>query len=525
MFLNYYAEAVNDEKQSLPNADVNSNCMICKNPIRENPLRFSCGHNFCLTCFSIPLVNSKFESNPIKNSRISYYEWNLKLPCVVCNQGSFIVTNDMNVDFSKAPAESQKIESNKDLIKKPCQECNITQASLWCQHCRLAYCLKCEKSIHCFKSFQHHKTMDYSVYIENNCKEKKGLFSNCNCGFNQELEMFCSTCQKFMCKVCSVSDLDQQRSCYSRNHAIKSTYDMWNAFQHNIGTGGSLEMNFAKEQFPIQKNMFMQSLENDKAEFFALCDFIIHITETIKDFCEQNSPNKHLKQQLLLIQESFPILNGEISSLTKPHTLINPLRLYYLTKINPKEFISNAFPKDDSKYDSQVRIIDKEMIEKFIKFRSNLENLDNLSLELDEKLVKAYDVEKLITDGEAEISDANRALVAGISTGELKMKTCSKGHDNDRFQVQMEEIKSDFQLEAGTVWVAKNDKNNEFQPLIQKNSCKFEPGKEKQNLYMFCGDQNKSSPHDQEYIPTTVKLKTISNQHEVWEKTKKYAKR
>ena len=105
------------------------------------------------------------------------------------------------------------------------------------------------------------------------------------------------------------------------------------------------------------------------------------------------------------------------------------------------------------------------------------------------------------------------------------MKTCSKGHDNDRFQVQMEEIKSDFQLEAGTVWVAKNDKNNEFQPLIQKNSCKFEPGKEKQNLYMFCGDQNKSSPHDQEYIPTTVKLKTISNQHEVWEKTKKYAKR
>ena len=166
----------------------------------------------------------------------------------------------MNVDFSKAPAESQKIESNKDLIKKPCQECNITQASLWCQHCRLAYCLKCEKSIHCFKSFQHHKTMDYSVYIENNCKEKKGLFSNCNCGFNQELEMFCSTCQKFMCKVCSVSDLDQQRSCYSRNHAIKSTYDMWNAFQHNIGTGGSLEMNFAKEQFPIQKNMFMLKL-------------------------------------------------------------------------------------------------------------------------------------------------------------------------------------------------------------------------------------------------------------------------
>ena len=103
------------------------------------------------------------------------------------------------------------------------------------------------------------------------------------------------------------------------------------------------------------------------------------------------------------------------------------------------------------------------------------------------------------------------------------MKTCAQGHDNDNFNVQMEEVKGEFCLEAGTVWLPKN---NEFQPLIQKNSCTFEPGKEQHKLYMFCGDKSKKSPYDNnsEYLPTTLKMKNVTGQSEVWEETQKYTK-
>lgn len=520
----FFKKSMNNEKQAVSSRlDLkNSICNICKNEIRDRDLVFSCGHTYCGTCFSIPLVASKLESKLIQNNKISYYERCLNLTCIICSEGSFIIKNDDIVDLSIALTGEPKIESNDSLINKNCSECEIQQANIWCKHCGLEYCEKCANSIHSFKSFQHHETLDYANYLENKRKNQTGCFARCGCGFNRELEMFCGTCQKFMCKVCIISDFGQG-SCLSRDHELQSTYDLWNVLKKNITKHGPLDLNFAKADFKHKKAKFLEFLKEDKQKFIQLTDFLIQITKIIKVFCEKNAPNQHLKNQLLLIQESFSILEGELETLSKSDTNLNPLKLYYISKLDPKKFISDVFPEDNSK----VRIIDEDIINNFNKFIYNLENLDKLTMEelISSSLVRAYNLEKLITDGEAEFSDANRAFVDGISNGALQMKTCAKGHDNQNFEVRMEEIKSTFVLEAGTIWVPKSDQKNEYQPLIQKNSCKFTPGNVRQNLFMFCGDQSKKSPHDQEYLPTAVKLKTVTNQQEVWEKTKKYTKK
>ena len=136
-----------------------------------------------------------------------------------------------------------------------------------------------------------------------------------------------------------------------------------------------------------------------------------------------------------------------------------------------------------------------------------------------------YNVEEFIKDGEGEISKTNSVLVSEISNGAVSMKTCANGHNNENFNVQMENIKTSYVLEAGTVWKAKNHAHNDCQPLIQKNECVFEPGKETQNLYMFCGDQSKHSPQGIEYVPTSLRMKNANNQSEVWAATQKYTKK
>ena len=81
-----------ESQQTLSNPKEITKCVICQNPIIENPLAFSCGHKFCLTCFPIALLSCKLESNRIKKD-ISYTDWNIKVPCINCSQGFCLEKN------------------------------------------------------------------------------------------------------------------------------------------------------------------------------------------------------------------------------------------------------------------------------------------------------------------------------------------------------------------------------------------------------------------------------------------------
>lgn len=160
---------------------------------------------------------------------------------------------------------------------------------------------------------------------------------------------------------------------------------------------------------------------------------------------------------------------------------------------------------------SPLGLISLSFISKFFKYK-------RYKLNNPLKVEEIYSVEEFIKDGVGEISKTNSVLVSEISTGAVSMKSCAKGYDNENFHVQMENIKTRYELEAGTVWRAKNQVNNDFQPLIQKNTCVFEPGKENQKLYMFCEIKGI------EYIPTPLRMKNAENQSQVCETTQKYRK-
>jgi len=96
------------------------------------------------------------------------------------------------------------------------------------------------------------------------------------------------------------------------------------------------------------------------------------------------------------------------------------------------------------------------------------------------------------------------------------------------FEVEFEGKKENrYYLEKGTIWIPKRDQDQRYQPLVQKNRVliEFKEGnKNKQILYMFCGDRIKSVPYGIQYIPTDVILFDPISQQDVWGKTETFSR-
>ncbi|XP_022086171.1 E3 ubiquitin-protein ligase TRIM33-like [Acanthaster planci] len=182
-------------------------CSICFNRFTE-PKLLNCIHSFCMHC--------------LKNLRDIQDTGQVKIKCPLCRRytelgrsgvedlPTIITLSALVEEFA---IQEQLLQGQGSEIK--CQSCEEkNQASLFCTQCAQFLCQDCQKVHGRLAGTKFHKTYTMAQLQSGEIAYKSKLREEptCNKHPDQNLNIYCNTCQQLICTTCSVLK-HQKHSC------------------------------------------------------------------------------------------------------------------------------------------------------------------------------------------------------------------------------------------------------------------------------------------------------------------------
>ncbi|XP_038053708.1 E3 ubiquitin-protein ligase TRIM71-like, partial [Patiria miniata] len=177
-------------------------CSICTNRFRQ-PKLLDCLHSFCLQC--------------LQELRQSQDPSGTKLTCPLCRcetmlKGSGVADLPNNFAFSalveEVTMQEKLLEGQGSEIK--CQACDEeNQAISRCMDCDHFLCQECQKAHERMTLMKSHKIYTLAQRRSGEIVYKTKLrdeVPKCGKHPDQNLNVYCNTCQQVICKTCSVCD-------------------------------------------------------------------------------------------------------------------------------------------------------------------------------------------------------------------------------------------------------------------------------------------------------------------------------
>ena len=214
------ADNNNELSQALKKLEEQLRCRKCLKMF-ANPKILPCFHSFCLGCLegvTPELVEGHYK---------------LCLPCPTCRSPC------PNPDKGLASLPSSFLMNNLsevyNLLKKVsgdqkafCDNCDKTNANRYCKQCSMFFCPECLHHHDKFKPNVDHQTLSLeevantAYQLPQQAKQENS--TSCACiHHNKPLEIFCETCEKLICQLCTFRkhtghDYDVVSDMYKKHH-------------------------------------------------------------------------------------------------------------------------------------------------------------------------------------------------------------------------------------------------------------------------------------------------------------------
>ena len=146
-------------------------CYSCKKPITGHISKLTCGHNLCLHCLSLSLIQSEFKS--ISHSHVTF-------PCY-CGKGKEELTIEQYTKLF-----------DSDELNKMCRK-HKTKSNEYCKDCKTWICSECKNGFH--KDFNDHRLSKEIPKKRNKCIIH-----------DKAIEYYCNECRKELCSTCNKED-------------------------------------------------------------------------------------------------------------------------------------------------------------------------------------------------------------------------------------------------------------------------------------------------------------------------------
>ena len=162
-------------------------CVVCKTPLKECKLRFTCPHFICNQCLGREILLKKFSF--LESTK------NVIIPCP-CLSGKLEISY-------KTCLENLKESQTKLQTKILCKEHNINVIN-YCSDCKIWLCEECKSTFH-NNYFPYHKLLSSDKMNNSKCFYHRGEIKN----------IFCKTCNILICKECSKEEFHINHATFS----------------------------------------------------------------------------------------------------------------------------------------------------------------------------------------------------------------------------------------------------------------------------------------------------------------------
>ncbi|XP_022086165.1 E3 ubiquitin-protein ligase TRIM33-like isoform X1 [Acanthaster planci] len=190
-------------------------CSICLNCFTE-PKALNCLHSFCLECLKYLIENPDTET--------------AKITCPLCRRETTLGRNeveDLSTNFTLSAlveefAMHEQLQQGQGSEIK-CQSCDDTnQATSFCMNCAHFLCKDCQKVHERLPVTKSHQTYTLSQLQSGEIAYKSKLREEPKCEQHpdQNINIYCNTCQQLVCTTCFVLK-HQKHSCSDISHAFK----------------------------------------------------------------------------------------------------------------------------------------------------------------------------------------------------------------------------------------------------------------------------------------------------------------
>ena len=194
-------------------------CPICLEQY-TNPKFLPCFHSFCSKCLgSVPLELQQGGSYTLPCPTC-------RSPCQLPQQGVQALPSSFTINnFTEVYDLMKKISGNRHAS---CDRCNSSDADRYCKQCAKFLCQPCLLLHNEFLT--DHETLGLDEVVNTAYQlpqAKPEATSNC-ADHGKPLEIFCETCEKLVCQLCTVKkhrdhDYDVDRDAYTKHkHKIES---------------------------------------------------------------------------------------------------------------------------------------------------------------------------------------------------------------------------------------------------------------------------------------------------------------
>ena len=277
-------------QESLSNLVDNSHCVYCLKRVNK-PITLICRHELCLECAKEIKSIYKFIHIKDLNKNI--------IKCPKCKKKTEIRNEDLTslLRLNWKPREENSDEKNPLKKIQLCEICPSSKyihdlAEFECLNCDIIICYECRIRHLSNPRHQDHKIIPYHKIVQ----EKIELTLCEENNHREPLKLFCETCQKPICLICSNYENDHKQ------HKIKTVKNILDE-QAILLTGSMRQcegeikimeelissMIYSKEKFEEEKNNFIEKANNVFNDIF---NIIKESQELLKEYIENLFKNK-----------------------------------------------------------------------------------------------------------------------------------------------------------------------------------------------------------------------------------------
>ncbi|KAK3102602.1 hypothetical protein FSP39_012545 [Pinctada imbricata] len=211
-----------EENEDVPQFNSFNVCVLCTSNLKEkNAKLLPCLHTLCENClnslFQVQVQQKRPEDSPDTESKNSSTKDSCSILCPACNStvekqhvldNMFVgaclapITIEEDDDGDKQDVESEKPESPKCLCCDDSQE-----ATSFCTDCKEWLCDQCvaaHKRVKLTKDHTIQTKEEAQNSVERNEEPTPEKLAHCTIHKNEELKLFCETCDKLTCRDCQL---------------------------------------------------------------------------------------------------------------------------------------------------------------------------------------------------------------------------------------------------------------------------------------------------------------------------------